>query len=561
MVQDLQLLSPMPPLSVNSHSDNLRRQSNPLLADRWANVFWLVTLAALFLMLLSLPRSPLPWLDEMLFASTSLAIARGGPPVPTVLAAFPHTLRIDLFYGPLVRFLGSLDVRLFGISATSWRLLGFLGAIGTVFAASWVGRCLDRAPVVMAAAAMLVTLSQGMGARATSGRLDAITVMLELLSLACTLRAMRVHGLKRSQFVYAVLAGSFCGLAALSTPRAFPFVFGLFVALGLESVSARTRESVAPSLIIGVTAILPVLAWTLSRGISPVGWLRLIATLSRGDKLSVSPILHGSWHLFDEPLIPLVSGLLFTFVMVLVFGSAIIAGRRSLQTEGRDVSSALKLASIAVFVNYVASFVMIARFWDYEIFVVPLVFPVLLAWTAKLLRSNVPRSFARFVVGSWLIMTIVLVVIRSGKVVAWLASYRRTQPAALARFRRSDICRAIRECLGPEDYYFYAVEATGSHYLFVRPRIHELALLGKLDHNVDWRKQLNDGGPVYLMWPKDDPIPHDLVPANLLLEATFAPKLGKEPAGWRKAGWGSGYPSTNLYRIVDGAASDENSPK
>ena len=84
-------------------------------------------------------------------------------------------------------------------------------------------------------------------------------------------------------------------------------------------------------------------------------------------------------------------------------------------------------------------------------------------------------------------------------------------------------------------------------------------LLGKHDHGVDWRKQLNDGGPVYLIWPKDDPIPHDLVPANLLLEATFAPKLGKEPAGWRKAGWGSGYPPTNLYRIVDGPASDKNS--
>ena len=229
----------MPPLSVNSLSDNLRRRSNFLPAVGWSNVFWLVTLAALFLMLLSLPRSPLPWLDEMLFASTSLSIVRGGPPVPTVLAAFPHTLRIDLFYGPLVCFLGSLDVRLFGLSATGWRLLGFLGAIGAVFAASWVGRCLDRSPVVMAAAAMLVTLSQGMGARATSGRLDAVTVMLELLSLACTLRAMRVHELKQSLFVYAVLAGSFCGLAALSTPRAFPFILGLFVALGLESVSGQ----------------------------------------------------------------------------------------------------------------------------------------------------------------------------------------------------------------------------------------------------------------------------------------------------------------------------------
>lgn len=448
-------------------------------------------------------------------------------------------------------------MRLFGLSATSWRLLGFLGATGTVFAASWVSRCLDRSPLVIASAAMLVTLSQGMGARATSGRLDTITVMLELLSLAFTLRAMQVRELKRSLFFYAPLAGSFCGLAALSTPRAFPFILGLFVALGLESVSARKLESVARSLIIGATALLPVWAWTLSRGISPIGWLRLIATLSRGDKLSVSPILHGSWHFFDEPFVPLVSGLLFTFVMVLVFGSAIVARGRTLQTEGRDVSSAIKLASIAVFINYVASFLTIARFWDYEIFVVPLVIPVLIAWTAKLLRSNVSRSLARIVVGSWLIMAIVLVTIRSGKVVAWLVSYDERNPQPLHDFVSNQVPVNSR-VFGPEDYYFYAVKAAGSHYLFVRPRITS-GLVSKLDHGVDWRKQLNDGGPIYLIWPKDDPIPHDLVPSNLLLEATFAPKLGKEPAGWRKAGRGSGYPPTNLYRIVDGPAPGKNS--
>ncbi|HZW81333.1 MAG TPA: hypothetical protein VFF50_12745 [Candidatus Deferrimicrobiaceae bacterium] len=471
------------------------------------------------------------------------------------MAAFPHTLRIDLFYGPLVCFLGSLDVRLFGLSATSWRLLGFMGATGTVFAASWVSRCLDRSPVVMAAAAMLVTLSQGMGARATSGRLDAITVMLELLSLACALRTMQVHELKRSLFVYAPLAGVFCGLAALSTPRAFPFIMGLFVALGLESVSARKPESVARTLIIGTTALLPVWAWTLSRGISPIGWLRLIAVLSRGDKLSVSPMLHGSWHFFDEPLVPLASGLLFTFVMVLVFGSAIVAGRRILQTEGRDVSSAIKLASIGVFINYVASFLTIARFWDYEIFVVPLVIPILIAWTAKLLRSNGPSPLARIVVGSWLILAIVLVTIRSGKVVAWLVSYDERNPQPLHDFVSRHVPSNSR-VFGPEDYYFYAVEAAGSHYRFLRPRITS-GLVSKLDHDLDWREQLNDGRPVYLIWPKGDPLPHNLVQANLLLEASFAAKLGKEPARWRKAGWGSGYPPTNLYRIVDNPSAEK----
>jgi hypothetical protein len=84
------ITSSMSPLSVNSDCDNLEQRSCLLPAVRWSKIFWLVTLAALSIMLLSLPRSPLPWLDEMLFASTSLSMVRGGPPVPTVLAAFPH---------------------------------------------------------------------------------------------------------------------------------------------------------------------------------------------------------------------------------------------------------------------------------------------------------------------------------------------------------------------------------------------------------------------------------------------------------------------------------------
>jgi hypothetical protein len=511
-----------------------------------ARIFWLIALAALVLMLLFLPRSPLPWFDEIIFASTSLSIVRGGPPVPTVLAAFPHTIRADLFYGPLICFLGSLDLRLFGLSPASWRLLGFLGAVGAVFSAAWVSRCLDRSQTAMAAAAMFVALSQGMGARATSGRPDTITITLELLSLACTLRAMRLQEPQRSEFVYAALAGTFCGLAALSTPRAFPFILGLSVAICLELALARSWKLVVRASIIGICTLVPVWGWTLSQGMNPVAWLRFIAAASRGDKINVSPILHGSWHLFDGPLVPLLSGLLFVLVMLLVFGELLRSG--PVGTEEHDVVSSVRLASIAVLINYVASFLTISRFWDYEIFVVPLVVPVLAASTAKILRLSGRRAIQKLIIGSWLMLAIVLVAIRSGKVIAWLASYNERDPRPLQDFISSNLPDDAR-VFGPEDFYFYAVEKAGSHYLFVRPRM-STGLISKLDHDLNWQQQLEQGQPVYLIWPKDDSLPSGLAPANLLLEGSFIAKLGKEPAGWRKAGWGSGYPSTNLYRIV-----------
>jgi 4-amino-4-deoxy-L-arabinose transferase-like glycosyltransferase len=539
---------------------------------RLSRMFWIVAVVAMVLILLFLPRSPLPWLDETFFASTSLAVARGGPPIPTVLGAFPHTGRVDLFYGPLVFFLGSLDVRVFGLSITSWRLLGFFGAVGAVLSASWMSRCLDRSSAAMAASAMMVALSQGIGARATTGRLDTITITLEIFSLICTLRAMRVQESRvqesriqesrRSAFLYAALAGILCALAALSTPRAFPFVLGLFVAIALELLLAPSRELITRGLIIAVAALLPVWGWTLSRGTNPIGWLRFIAETSRGDKISVSPILHGSWHFFDEPLVPLLSGLLFTFVTLLVFtcafGSSIFTARRSTEIDAPDVLSAVRLASIAVLINYVVSFLTISRFWDYEVFVVPLVIPVLIALTAKILRSGAPRTLQRIVLLSWLALAIVLVAIRSGKVVAWLASYHERAPQPLQDFISSKV-PANSRVFGPEEFYFYAVEAAGSHYLFVRPRIPS-GLVSKLDHDLNWQEQLNEGQPVYLIWPKDDILPPGLAPENLLLEGSFTAQRGNEPASWRKAGWGSGYPPTNLYRIVD-AQSAKNDPQ
>ena len=262
-------------------------------------------------MLLFLPRSPLPWLDEIFFASTSLSVVRGGTAVPTVLAAFPQTHRADLFYGPVTFFLGSFDLRLFGLSLLGWRLLGFAGAIALTFAASWVSRCLDRSsPTATAASAMFVVLSQGMGARATSGRIDTVTVAIELLALGCGVCALQTWGNSWSQWMYAGGAGFLSGLAALSTPRSFPFLLGFSIALAVEIVVARTWNWMALGLVTAVSALLPTAWWTIRQGTDPLSWLRFVLALSRGDTVSVSPMLRGSWHLLDGPLVPRLSGLL-----------------------------------------------------------------------------------------------------------------------------------------------------------------------------------------------------------------------------------------------------------
>jgi hypothetical protein len=298
---------------------------------------------------------------------------------------------------------------------------------------------------------------------------------------------------------------------------------------------------------------------------SPFSWLRFIGTASQGDKINVSPLLHGTWHIFDGPRIPLVSGLLVILVMLLVFAATLAAtcaatliGHRAPETEGRDFNSGLRLAAITVLINYVALFVMISRFWDYEIFVVPLVVPVLTALTARILRDRGPLILQRVVLASWLILAIFLTAVRAGKVVAWATSYRERSPQPLQDFVSQKVPGGSR-VFGPEDYYFYAVEGAGSHYLFVHPIV-PTALLSKLDHKIVWQEQLATGQAAYLMWPSDEALPHGLAPTNLALLGTFTESRGGEASGWRKAGWVSGYPPTRLYRVLDAPMSEKAVP-
>jgi 4-amino-4-deoxy-L-arabinose transferase-like glycosyltransferase len=507
----------------------------------------------LLAILLFLPRSPLPWLDEIYYASAALGRIRSGQAIPTAYAAFHGTGRLDLLYGPVITFLGSWEIRLFGLSATSWRLLGFLGGVGCVLSAAWVSMRLDRSPAAAAAAAMFVSLSQGMGARATSGRFDTLTVALELLTLGCTLSTIQFLPLRRSA-LFAVLGGVALGLAALSTPRSFPFALALFVALGLEFLLTRRPQLLRLTLELGVVALIPVWAWTFSQGITPLGWLRFIAAGSRGDKINVSPLLHGTWQLFSGPLIPLASGLSVIFVSLMVFRAA-WATKVWRNIEETSSNSSFRVAVFTVLINYLLLLVMIARFWDYEIFVVPLLVPVLTALTAKIWRATPRRAAHKVVLASWLMLALYLIAIRSAKVAVWLACYRERDPQPLQSFVESKIPPQSR-VFGPEGYYFYAVQAAGSEYLFARLII-PTALKGDID-KVDWEDQLHSGQPVYLLWPHGDALPPGVSAADLKLEATFSETPGTEP---KHAFMALGYPVTNLYRLVGTTESQKNGAK
>src|ERR1035438_4370793 len=89
----------------------------------------ILTIAGLLPLYIGLDRTPLPWADEVEFASTAISVRNGNPAIPSVLSGFPQTGRFDLFYGPVGIRLGATWMTLFGVNMWSWRSLSFAGGI------------------------------------------------------------------------------------------------------------------------------------------------------------------------------------------------------------------------------------------------------------------------------------------------------------------------------------------------------------------------------------------------------------------------------------------------
>ena len=132
----------------------------------------LVIVGGLFPLLVGLDRTPVPWYDEVLMASTSISVANGHPATPAILAAFPKTGRLDLFFGPVGIKLGALWLSYAGVSEWNWRIIGFVGgiliialsgALLAVLRCGWLERFLGM---------FFVAFSSELGGRINSGRLD-----------------------------------------------------------------------------------------------------------------------------------------------------------------------------------------------------------------------------------------------------------------------------------------------------------------------------------------------------------------------------------------------------
>jgi 4-amino-4-deoxy-L-arabinose transferase-like glycosyltransferase len=199
-------------------------------------LYQLTAFAGILPLFIALDRTPIPWIDEVLWASTSLFFINGQAVKSSVLDAF-----LDLFYGPVGTYLGAWWMRLAGVSEWNWRLLSFAGGVSIVVLTALLVRAVGGSQFLAVTAACLVRFSTSMGSSINSGRLDTLSIAFELAALLLLLVAMQQQLLLRGR-LYSLLAGGAIPGAALSTPRAFTFCLELvFGAAALFVLGFRKR--------------------------------------------------------------------------------------------------------------------------------------------------------------------------------------------------------------------------------------------------------------------------------------------------------------------------------
>jgi len=509
---------------------------------------WLLlalTIAGLLPLLIALDRTPIPWTDEVLWASTSVSLMKGHPAAPAILGAFPETGRFDLFYGPVGFRLGSIWMRYMGVSATSWRMLSFLGGLLTVVLGGLLIIGLGGSWELAAIAMFLIGLSPSIGQRINSGRLDTVTAALELGALLSFILGMRRN---TPYTVLSWVAGGLAlAMAVLSTPRALPFCMAVaFATIVLLIVS--WRKPIAIGFALSAAVVLAVTsAWTYSQGLNPLSWLNYIRTVSHGDTGNVSPLLGGAWNAGYAVYPPE----LLTPIVIVITASALLWYWIKTRETSRDpspYSEQIVFVVVAGGINALLNFALLSRALDYEIFYV---FPVLIALIILSMRLAQVAGYVgakRVVAISLAVLAVGSLGIRSMKLLEVYQSWSARNPETISSFVKTNV-PVNATVFGEDACYFWAVHEAGSKYLWIEER----TTPGLASHSVSVRDQLlhsSASEPIYLLWRSGSTLPAALASGNLRLVASFEAPVAAGPLFGRVRHWiGWGYPNSDLYLV------------
>jgi hypothetical protein len=504
-----------------------------------------LTIAGLLPLFIALDRTPIPWIDEVLWVSTSLSVVNGHSATPSVLEAFPRTGRFDLFYGPVGIEIGAVWMKLAGVSAWNWRVLSFAGGVSVIVLAALLVSALGGSQLLAASAGCFVAFSSSVGGRINSGRLDTLTVAFELAALILLVLSMQRQGWR--SYVYSACAGLGIASAALSTPRALTFCLGLAAAaILLVCLGWRKRivEVFLPAAVVSTAALY---LWIRSQALGPVAWARYIEHVAKGDSDNVTPLLGGSWGAQDTIYLPeLAAPVLFAFVILCLGWIWIRESRRPKLGAGRNPELLFVLAVGTV--NMLLSFALFSRALNYQVFFIVPVLVGLLVLSSIILEVNNSLISRRLLLALWLGFAALGVGMRAAKVAEFTQSWSSRDPRPILTFIKENI-PANSTVLGLDACYFWAVQDSGSKYLWIE----ESTTPGLNSHSgFDADAVLTNSArhPVYLLWKRALPIPSGFSTRVVRKTASFEMPAGRGDLFSRfRHRIGGGYPPTELYEL------------
>jgi len=507
----------------------------------------LLTIAGILPLFIALDRTPIPWVDEVLWASTSLSIVNGHAAKPSVLDVFPGTGRFDLFYGPVGIYLGALWMKLSGVSAWNWRILSFAGGVSIIVLTALLVRAVGGSHLFAASAACLVAFSTSMGSSINSGRLDTFTIALELAALYLLLRSMQRRG--RHRYSYSAVAGAGIAAAALSTPRALTFCVGLAVG-AIALLYHRSQRQVVgaffPAAIVSSTAVW---LWQYSQGLSLVGWVKYLTLVAKGDSGNVSPVLGGSWGSRNALYLPELGAPIVVALLACCLCWIVVKVRRH---TGEWIGCRPELAFLLVVgaTNLLLSFALFSRVLNYQLFfMVPVLISLLML--SQLLLTVTPSAMTRKVVlALWVGLGVLGLGIRAAKIAELFESWSNRNPKPIRAFITDNI-PAKSIVLGLDPCYFWAVQDSGSKYLLIEEKTTPgLSSHSRLSESTVVTEAA--GRPIYLVWKRGSVLSPELSALPIRRTASFKARTIRSLDIFSKIRnrIGSGYPQTDIYIVI-----------
>ena len=424
-------------------------------------------------------------------------------------------------------------------------MLSFVGGVSIIVLTAMLVRAVGGSHFLAATAACLVGFSTSLGSSINSGRLDTLSIAFELAALLLLVVAMQQQLLLRAG-LYSLLAGGGIAAASLSTPRALTFCLGLLVgaaALFVLGFQKRPLDSFLPAAIVCSVAIW---LWTHYQGMSPIAWLQYLRRVSTGDRGNVSPVLGGSWGSKETLYLPeLAAPVLFAIVAICLFLTSISENEPESHFRRRPGLGFVLTVGLA---NMLLSFVFLSRALNYQLFFIVPVLIGLLVLSQLLLESTGLTKIRRLVIVSWLIFALLSIGLRAAKIVEFSQSWRSRDPRPMLAFVKAKV-PAKSTVLGSEPCYFWAVQNSGSRYLWIQENTtpglssHSIFDIGELF-------TLSGNNRIYLIWKHSSAMPPELSMLPFRITASFEmPNSRIDFFTKLRNRIGGGYPGTDLYEL------------